>query len=99
MTAQNVQRSVCQREPKYETAWAILVLGIVIDQMSVGKCLSDFLDTDSPADALINRVLRELEPPSCYFALQVFDHGYSGAQCRSPVLIIAQERTESKTLG
>jgi hypothetical protein len=53
MTAENVQRPVCQGEPEDKATWPILVVWIVLNDLAVSKCLADLLDADVPYDALI----------------------------------------------
>ena len=61
VAALNVQWSATDRESQDEAAWAVLVLWIVFDDMAVLKRLADLAHTDSSDDALINRMLGELE--------------------------------------
>jgi hypothetical protein len=64
--------SVCEAE--YQTVRSIPVLWIVFNDLAALECFTNLSYADLPDNALINRMLRELELPSCNLGPKLYDH-------------------------
>src|SRR5918992_6276361 len=52
-----MQRPACLCEAKYQTAWAVFVVWIVFNELTMRNSFGEFLNADMAKDTLINRML------------------------------------------
>jgi hypothetical protein len=71
-----VQRSAVSGKAQNETTWAVLVIRVVLDDLTVRERLSQLLNADASQDAVINGVFRKLKITSFDLGPYLFDHDF-----------------------
>ena len=69
-----MHRPICRRKPQNQTAWSIFVVWIILNNFTGGDCLTEFSDTDTPDNALVNSVSGKLELSLRDFLADFFNH-------------------------
>ncbi len=69
----DMNRSVHSRETQDQATWAILILGIILNDRASGYRFPNFLNADVSQDSLVNCVLRKLEKICCNLGANRFD--------------------------
>jgi len=69
-----VKWPVFQCHTKNQTAWAVLIIRIIFDDLTRLNGVAYFPNTDVPQNTLINCMLRKLEETGGYFFANLVDH-------------------------
>src|ERR671915_1163345 len=68
-----MQRPACLCEAKYQTAWAVFVVWIVFNELTMLNSFVEFLNADMAKDTLINRMLGKFKLVLGNFLANLFD--------------------------